>query len=82
MSFRFVPLLTLFRYVIDCENDPTAILSNSHIGQTDQIDHDLDHLGPNLTLWNVMQDLYSAGPTQETRLIMQILRLPPGNMMS
>ena len=26
--------------------------------QTDQIDHDLDHLYPNLPLWDVVQDLY------------------------
>ena len=33
--------------------------------QTDQTDHDLDHLDPNLPLWDVVQDLYSTEPTQE-----------------
>ena len=39
----------------------------SHLGQIDQIDHDLDHLVPHLPLQEVVQDLYSTDPTQETR---------------
>ena len=34
--------------------------------RTDQIDHDLDHLDINLPLWDVVQDLHSTDPTQET----------------
>ena len=33
--------------------------------RADQIDHDLDHLHPNLRLRDVVQDLYSTGSTQE-----------------
>ena len=34
--------------------------------QTDEHLHHTDHLDPNLPLWNVVQDLYSTGPAQET----------------
>ena len=34
--------------------------------RTDQIDHDVDHLAPHLPLREVVQDLYSTDPTQET----------------
>ena len=41
----------------------------SHVGQIDQIDHDLDHdldhLDPNLPLRAVVQDLYSTDLTQD-----------------
>ena len=44
---------------------------------------DLDHLGPNLPLWEVVQDLlFGADLPMEILQNMQILRLPPGNMMS
>ena len=33
---------------------------SSRFGQTDQIDHDLDHRDPNLPLWCVVQDLKHA----------------------
>ena len=38
------------------------------IDQIDQIDHDLDHLpvDTNLPSWDVMQELYSTDPTQQT----------------
>ena len=36
----------------------------THVGQVDQIDHDLDDLNPNLPLGHVVLDLYSTGPTQ------------------
>ena len=41
------------------------VTNSSHIGQ---IDHDLpvDHLYPNLPLRDVVQDLYSTDPTQQT----------------
>ena len=56
----------------------------SHVGQIDQIDHDLDHLDPNLPLWEVVQDLHSTDQTQETRPTVRsscrLLRLPPGSM--
>ena len=48
--------------------------------RTDQIDHDLYKLDPNLPRRNVVQDLYSTDKTQEMSWIMQIIRLPPGNM--
>ena len=47
-----------------------------------QIDQDLDHVDPSVTLWDVVQDLLcSTSPTQETcpRLV-QMVRLPRGNM--
>ena len=44
-----------------------ALKNLAHFGQTDQIDHDLDHLDPNLPLLNVVQDLYRTDPTQESR---------------
>ena len=31
---------------------------------TDQVDHDLDNLDPNLPLWYVAQDLCSIDPTK------------------
>ena len=34
----------------------------SHVGQIDQIDHNLDRLDPNLPLGCVLQGLYSADP--------------------
>ena len=34
---------------------------------TGQIDHDLDHLRPNLPLRHAVQDMYSTDPTPETR---------------
>ena len=37
----------------------------AHVGQTDQIDHDLDHLYLNLPFWDALRDLYSTDPTQE-----------------
>ena len=41
-------------------------VESTHLGQIDQIDDDLDNLDPNLPLWDVVQDLHSTGPTQET----------------
>ena len=38
----------------------------THVGQIDQIDHDLDHLDPNPPLLDAVQDLYSTNPAQET----------------
>ena len=37
----------------------------SHVGQIDQIDHDPDHLDPNLPLTrDTVQELYSTDPTK------------------
>ena len=36
------------------------LLCVAHLGEIDQIDHDLDHLRPDLPLRDVVQDLYSA----------------------
>ena len=33
--------------------------------RTDQIDHDLDHLDPNLPSWDALHYLYSTGPTRK-----------------
>ena len=41
-------------------------LTHSSLGQTDQIDHDLDHLYLNVPLADVVQGMYSTGRTQET----------------
>ena len=43
-----------------------SCLQCPHVGQIDQIDHDLDHPDPNLAFWGVVQDLFSTDPTQET----------------
>ena len=51
-------------------NPPIALLSgisDFFTRGTDQIDHDLDHLYPNLPLGLVVQDLYSTHSTLETR---------------
>ena len=51
------------------------------IDQIDQIDHDLDHLDPNVPSCDVVRDLYSTASSPGSRsLIMQIIRLAPGNM--
>ena len=48
--------------------------------RTDHIDHDLDHLYPNLPLWDVVQDLYSADPTPEAcPKSSGLFRSTPGN---
>ena len=33
-------------------------MNDSHLGQIDEIDHDLDHLRPNLPLRDFVKDLY------------------------
>ena len=43
-----------------------SCLQCPHVGQIDQIDHDLDHPDPNLPLWDVVPDLWSTHLTQET----------------
>ena len=43
--------------------------------RTDQINHHLDHLDPNLPLWDIV-----THPPQETSLIMKVIRLPLGIM--
>ena len=50
--------------------------------RTDQIDHDLDPLDPNLSLCDDFQDLCSSYPTQETcpRSCMHVIRLTPSNV--
>ena len=65
----------------------TAPILHSHYNEargqqcTRRTDHDLDHLDPNRPLYDVVWDLCSTDPTQETCPIdHQVQRLPPGNM--
>ena len=53
--------LPLFRAV-----QAACVWTVSHVGQVDQIDHDLDDLDTNLPLRDAVQDLCSTDPTQET----------------
>ena len=45
----------------------TLVVRKSYAPRTDQTDHDLDHLDPNLPVWRAVQDLYRTDPIQETR---------------
>ena len=53
---------------VKLENAPKGCDSlKASVGRTDQIYHHLDHLDPNQPFCDVVQDLYSTDPTQETR---------------
>ena len=71
--------------LFNCEDGHVS--NYCHVGQIDQTDHDLDHLDPNLSLWNVVQHLCGTDPTK--KISAKIcprscrvpgIRLPPGNM--
>ena len=64
------------------DNDlPRTDQIDHDLPRTDQTDHDLDHLDPNLPLSEVVQDMCSTNPTQETcPRCMQVIRLLPGNI--
>ena len=69
VSFFFIPVfLSLYLYAVVKSNffGKTAL---THVGQIDQIDHDLDNLDPNLFFWGAVQDLCvnRTDPTQKTR---------------
>ena len=63
----FLSIYTKLTKNTDLGNDHALNPMNKpHLGQIDQIDRDLDNLGLNLPFWGAVQDLYSAGPIQET----------------
>ena len=44
-------------------------MHNSFQYTTPRTDHDLDDQDPNLPLWDIVRDLYSTDPAQETRAV-------------